>query len=170
MSIKLEFIPLNIEQNRDLILKNRAYGFYSSFGSEDSFWESDGKGGERYLDWLVKQDQKKFFAFHVLSDQKIIGQLEIGVFKPDESWGYINYFYLNDENRGKGLASQLHDFVIEHFRHRGLSKAKLSVAPDNTPAYKFYEKHGWVDKGPREYLDRNGVALSHIIHIMELEF
>ncbi len=48
-----EFSPINLDLHSDLCIKFRAdYSFICSFGTDKPFWEDDGHGDTRYLDWL----------------------------------------------------------------------------------------------------------------------
>ena len=163
----IEFKIADLEKHGEIAVQFRADSFVTSFGTEEAFWEEDGKGGERYLQWLKEKSRGKFNVFHVWLDEQIIGQVEAGEFKYDPSWGYINLFYLIETHRGKGLANYLEEFATNYFQEMGLTRAKLSVSPSNKRAVRFYEKHGWMDMGPRPFKGRKEHELTHQVHFME---
>lgn len=148
---KLKFQPVYLPNTRELVIKFRADSFVVSFGNADRFYESDGKGDERYLQWLkdkISKDPNS--VVHVLDGDSIIGQIEMGRLRDDQSVGYVNLNYLIPEKRGLGFGAQLDEHTTSYFRSLGLKRARLSVSPTNRSAVRFYEKMGWVDLGPRE--------------------
>ena len=166
---ELEFKKINIDKHSDIAIRFRADAFVVSFGSEKSFWKNFGSDGQGYIDRLRQKDTEKFGAFHIWKDNDIIGQIELDLFKTDETWGYVTFYYLKKEFRGKGYSKNLDDFAIIFFKRLGIKRARLSVSPNNKRAIKFYEKNGWIDKGSffegkKLYLDGN------IIHLMEKVF
>ena len=169
-SENIEFKKINLDLHKDTAIKFRADTFMTSFGTDKGFWEDDGQGGERYIEWLNNKNPNKFGAYHIWKNDEIIGQMELALFKDDESWGYINLYYLRGDHQGKGLSKQLDDFATEFLKSLGVTKAKLSVSPTNLRTVKFYEKNGWVDKGPRTFEGRKGHAVTNLVHVMEKNF
>ena len=109
----MEFKKINLSLHKDVAVTFRADSYMMSFGTAQTFWEEDGKGGERYIEWLQSrmQNPQKFGAFHIWRGEEIIGQMELALFKDDESWGYVNLYYLREDWRGKGLSKKLDDFA-----------------------------------------------------------
>lgn len=54
------------------------------------------------------------------------------------------------EQRRKGLASFLLDFLHRFLKERGFKKIRLEVAYNNHPAISLYQKHGYEWKGIRK--------------------
>jgi RimJ/RimL family protein N-acetyltransferase len=50
---------------------------------------------------------------------------------------------------GTGLASEVHDEVLNRMSAAGVSRARLHVFEENRRARRFYEKHGWRATGQR---------------------
>ena len=165
---ELDFKKINLDKHSEVAIKFRAESYSASFGTDKGFWEKDGLGGKKYIDWLKNQDSKKFGAFHVWLKDEIIGQMELGLFKDDKSWGYVNLYYLKNEFHGKGYSKYLDDFAVNFLKSLGVKKAKLSVSPSNIRALRFYEKNGWKDKGPRTFEGRKGHTF--FLHLMEKIF
>jgi ribosomal protein S18 acetylase RimI-like enzyme len=124
--------------------------FVVSFGEAKRFHEEDGKGSDRYLEWLkAKIIKDPESVVHVWEDNKIVGQIEMGRMKEDPSFGYVSRYYLIPEKRGQGFGALLDQHAMGYFKKLGLSKVRLSVSPSNAVAISFYKKMGWVDMGPR---------------------
>lgn len=167
--MELEFRPINFQKDKDIAIAFRADSFFASFGDDLAFWGNDRKGDQRYIDWLLQKDRKKFGAFHIWLGNEIIGQMELALFNEDESWGYINLYYLKPEYRGKGYSQYLDDFAVNFLSNLGVKKAKLSVSPTNSRALNFYKKNGWIDRGPREFKGRVEEN-KNVVHFMEKYF
>jgi ribosomal protein S18 acetylase RimI-like enzyme len=147
----LEFQPIDLERHQDLCVRFRADSFVCSFGSNARFYEEDGNGAERYLQWLKQRIAEiPNSCVHVWQAEQIVGQLEMRRWQRDSSVGYVNLFYLIPEFRGQGLGRQLDRYAANFFRQLGCRSARLSVSPTNPAAIEFYLKQGWKDLGRRE--------------------
>ena len=146
----IEFRPVDISVHRNTCIEFRADSFVASFGNAEKFYEADGKGAERYIDWLkTKIDKDPASVVHVWEGDKIIGQIEMGRLRDDQTCGYVNLYYLIPEKRGHGLGTLLDQHSMSYFKNHGLEKVRLSVSPTNGRALAYYKKMGWVDLGPR---------------------
>lgn len=140
----------------------------SSFGHEKDFWGEDGRGDERYVQWLQdKMATGELQAVHVWNEQTIIGQLEFGLKAKTTDTGYVNLYYLATEFRGKGYAAELDKYVMQYFKLKGYRLAQLSVSPTNARALNFYLKLGWLDKGPRFTVNDLAERGGSQVHLME---
>jgi RimJ/RimL family protein N-acetyltransferase len=52
---------------------------------------------------------------------------------------------------GSGLATELHDAVLDRMRADGVTVARLWVLEENHRGRRFYEKLGWADSGARSH-------------------
>jgi GNAT superfamily N-acetyltransferase len=131
--------PSAIEFRRD--------SYICSFGNDQIFVEENGADGSAYLDWLAARIQQ-FPEGHVHAWQgdAIVGQIEMII---GSRGGYINLFYLRPESRGQGLGGELHAYAVALLRRYRVTVAGLSVSPTNEPAVRYYQRHGWLDRGPR---------------------
>jgi ribosomal protein S18 acetylase RimI-like enzyme len=146
----ITFKPINLDIHKDLCIKFREDSFVVSFGNADRFYETDGKGADRYIKFLMAKIEKDpATAVHVYEDNQIIGQMELGRLRNDQTTGYVNLYYLIPEKRGKGLGLQLDQYAMNYFKNIGLRKVRLSVSPTNNQALSYYKKMGWIDLGPR---------------------
>jgi ribosomal protein S18 acetylase RimI-like enzyme len=153
------FLPIDLARHFDLCLQFLSDAFVCSYGNAD---ELERMGGpDAYRNGL--RDSLATFpagAVHVWNANAIVGQVEMRL-RADLGVGVVNLFYLLPHERGRGLGSALQTYAVDVFRRHGFSKARLSVAPTNTRAMRYYAKHGWRDLGPRP--DRL------YVHAMELD-
>lgn len=162
----LTFLPINLDLHSDLCIKFRADSFVASFGTDHPFFEEDGLGDTRYLDWLRSRNPNRYGIFHIWLNEKIIGQLELGESKSSGDDGYIHLYYLIPECRGKGFSVELDQFAMNFLRSLGFKKARLSVSPTNLRAVTFYKKNGWIDLGARDEPELQTI-IKFPLHYME---
>lgn len=175
--IRLTFAPIDLERHADLCVRFRADSFLVSFGSDKRAYQAhaaspttvypDGRGGERYVAWLTQRiSDLPGSCVHVWHADAIVGQIEMGRFRADDSVGYVNLFYLIPAYRGRGLGEQLEQYAEAFLRGAGHQRARLSVSATNRQAIAFYLKHNWQDLGPRadhpdsHYMEKQLTALS----------
>ena len=84
----------------------------------------------------------------LLSGDKVVGMIDMD---PDrgrrEGFGWISFFYLLPEYRGKGWAAQLLGHALWFSELHGRKSVRLHVAEDNTHARGFYEHFGFQKIG-----------------------
>lgn len=159
----LQFLPVDLASSREICIEYRIDSYFTSFGSRDQFYAENGANGEKYIAWLSeKLSQKPWSVVHAWEGHEIIGQLELGRYKPDPAIGYVNLYYLAPHKRGQKLSRYLEDYVTAYMIEDGHHKARLSVSPTNRPALGFYKKMGWKDLGPRPGHPQ--------VHFMEKDF
>src|SRR5579883_2311422 len=146
----LEFKPIDLEKHADLCIAFTQDTHRLTEGPKAVF---EGAVGyiERMREKLAADPMSCLFAW---LKGEVVGQVNLGVFGPDPSIGYINVFYVTPERRGTGIASEMERYACARLRAAGFSEARLSVAWANKRAVRFYEKHGWSDLGERQ--DRPG--------------
>ena len=145
----LLFAPIDLDSAAELTVQIRADSFVCSFGSDERFYEPDGKGHERYLVWLAKQiEEMPGSCVHAWHDGAIVGQMEIGRFRGDPDVGYVYLYYLLPPFRNRGFGAHLDRYVTRYLKQQGFRSARLNVSPTNQQAMRFYLKHGWNDLGP----------------------
>lgn len=70
---QLDFRLIDFDNNEDLAIRFREESFVVSFGDASAFHETDGRGPERYLEWLkAKHSRDPKSVLHIGSDDKII--------------------------------------------------------------------------------------------------
>ena len=75
---------------------------------------------------------------------KPIGILELNMeLDADKGAGWIAFYYIDREYRGKGLAVQLLGQATSIFRKLGRKTLRLRVAQTNKRAINFYKKYGF---------------------------
>lgn len=67
--------------------------------------------------------------------------------------GYISDVYVDESERGKGLASELVRRMLDFFREKGVKAVQITVAVRNEKAQKFWGKLGFADFTNRMWLD-----------------
>ncbi|WP_409477113.1 GNAT family N-acetyltransferase [Pseudobdellovibrio sp. HCB154] len=148
--MNFEIKPINLAQTKETCIKFREDSYVVSFGDAKRFYEADGKGADRYIEWLhSKLEKDPGLAVHCFLDGELIGQIELGYLKTDSTCGYVNLFYLIPSVRGKGLGAHLDIYAIDYFKAKNIKRVMLSVSPTNTSAIAFYKKRGWIELGPR---------------------
>ena len=84
----------------------------------------------------------------LLSGDRVVGMIDMD---PDrgkrEGFGWISFFYLLPEYRGKGWAAQLLGHALWFSELHGRKSVRLHVAEDNTHARGFYEHFGFQKIG-----------------------
>lgn len=147
--MNLEFLPIDLSHHTAVCIQFAEDMQVYNFGSAAQFHGSDGKGAERYIERLRAQlSADPESGLHVWQDSEIVGQLILGRFI-DLSIGYISVFYVIPAERGRQVANVMEAYAADWFRKRGFASARLSVAPTNVRAMRFYRRHGWEDLGAR---------------------
>lgn len=144
---QLQFHTIDVGRHFAEAVAFRRDSYVCSFGNDAIFIAENGADGSGYLHWLAGRVQQ-FPEGHVHAWQgdAIVGQLEMII---GSRGGYINLFYLRPESRGRGLGDELHDYALALLRSHGVGLAGLSVSPTNGRAVRYYQRHGWEDRGPR---------------------
>lgn len=62
--------------------------------------------------------------------------------------GHVSHYYLSPAARGYGLGNLLNEHALAVLARRGMTSARLHVAPSNATAIRFYAKVGWEEVGP----------------------
>ena len=98
----------------------------------------------------------------VIADDEVVDYLErfgrgwVVVDERDEVLGFaigdardgnIWALFVDPEHEGRGHGRRLHDEMVAWLFSRGLRRLWLGTEPD-TRAERFYERAGWVNKGP----------------------
>ncbi|HEX5324643.1 MAG TPA: GNAT family N-acetyltransferase [Capsulimonadaceae bacterium] len=147
----LEYKPIDLEKHADLCVEFAQEMHRLTFGCDASNYDTD-PYIERIRQKIASDPTSCLFAWMA---GEVVGQLNLGVFAPDPSIGYVNVFYVVPKWRGKGVAGEIERYACDRLRSAGFAEAQLSVAWANQRAVRFYEKHGWSDAGERE--DRPGI-------------
>ena len=145
----LTFLPI---QPKDIPLAYHFLrdGFRISFGNDPLAWPNN--LGQMTEESYRKIIEKKLaihpdINVHVWENETVIGQIEMSVKKDDPKVGYVNFYYLIPEKRGKGFSSLLDEYATEKLKAIGCSRIELTVEPSNQRAIAFYKKQGWREKG-----------------------
>jgi ribosomal protein S18 acetylase RimI-like enzyme len=106
------------------------------------------KSGEDYIrDAITGRDSCVFVA---VDDSVIVGYVEGGIFKPEEyrkipKMVRLEFFYVLEEFRGKGIGDKLYEAFVEWAKEKGAKSMSVEVTTSNSGAMKFYKKNGFGD-------------------------
>ncbi|MBO0961411.1 GNAT family N-acetyltransferase [Neobacillus sp. MM2021_6] len=130
---------MNVEDDKEIMIKYRKDAFAVSFGSEDGFGDE--------TNYLQRMSEKvvKFPDGHVIVelDGIPIGQMELHIQEFEgTSIGYVNLYYLIPEYRNKGLGMEFIHYAEDFFKQANVSEYHLRVSPTNLPAIRLYTKAG----------------------------
>ncbi len=129
-----------------------------NFRPEDADWICDFKKETSKTDFPGCTFDRKLFKKLILhnsskfpecvkiaeDDGKIVGCIWFKVIQSVMgTFGRIEYVYVDEQVRGKGLGKMLVDEAEDHFKKHGIDKIKLSVTVANDPALSFYRKLGY---------------------------
>lgn len=141
----LTFRTVDPERDRELSQGFERDAFMASFGHLDHMTESE-LFIVAWLEGLIEKDPASC-VYACLGDE-VVGELRMTIQNHGRD-GYLFFIYVTPEHRGTFVSSALHDYALNFFRKHGVANARLSVSPTNARANAFYDKHGWVDLGPR---------------------
>jgi ribosomal protein S18 acetylase RimI-like enzyme len=137
----LNFRTIDIENDKDMIIKFRKDSYIVSFGSEEGF------GDEMAYINRIKERVNKFPHGQIIieEDEEPIGQMELQIREYNGiEIGYVNLFYLIAEYRSKGLGKELIRYAERFFRQYNVSEYHLRVSPTNQRAIRLYNNSGLV--------------------------
>lgn len=84
---------------------------------------------------------KTFICYGLLKDKQFIGHCSY--MKDKGCTYYLNAISIHRDQRRRGIASSVFNKVKQEIVDKGGKVIFLTVAPQNAPAVKFYEKHGF---------------------------
>lgn len=141
----MQFEKINLEHDRETVIKFRKDSFQVSFGNTAGFGDE-----VAYLNWLAEKIAIFPEGFVLVKKSgKDIGQLELTIREYEgRKIGYVNLYYLISNERGSGKGKKLHHYAVDFFEKNGVNEYHLRVAPENHAAIKFYKKIGMEEIGP----------------------
>lgn len=143
MTHTLTFKPLDVDANRGFLLAAHRETSRLTFGAALTDEEI-----EREL------DRERNTSVGAYLDGALVGLCDVERRGKDgEYYGWVHFFYLTPELRGRGLGVQLVEHAVRFCREQGLGKLYLRVGRQNGGAYRFYERNGF-ERAPE--LDRSG--------------
>ncbi len=102
---------------------------------------------QKYFSESTKPNPSRYI-FKAVIDNKIVGMCELGNVDRKNETGSLCRIFVDKKSRGGGIAnimiSKLLDFA---FTELNLNRIELNVYTYNTPAYKCYEKLGFLREG-----------------------
>jgi len=147
---RVSFRPVELPRDAERCIAFRKDSYMVSFGTDEAFYRDNGPNGERYLDFLSQRIAlDPNYVVFALEHDNLIGQIELGPYRADDTIGYVNLYYVVPEARRRGIGKQLDAYATSYLKSKGFAKARLSVSPTNVAAMTFYSRSGWRDLGPR---------------------
>eukprot|EP00927_Polykrikos_kofoidii_P073185 TRINITY_DN69256_c0_g1_i1.p1 TRINITY_DN69256_c0_g1~~TRINITY_DN69256_c0_g1_i1.p1 ORF type:complete len:226 (-),score=28.14 TRINITY_DN69256_c0_g1_i1:135-812(-) len=154
--------PLRREELNTELMKEIGSLYHDGFGGKRCclcFHDSESSTQENSKNAYTKFPTSKLEACAVArdADGHAIGLAQLGfkdtpgdwempsflVSKPKQGTGHLERIVVGAKARGKGVGTQLLDWVDNKCRDRGCERVKLEVVSGN-PAKKLYERHGYV--------------------------
>lgn len=77
----------------------------------------------------------------------------------DEETGEITRLYTHPRGQGRGAGRRLLDCALDALRAAGCREAWLNTEERNVAARRFYERQGWVERGPPRVRHWHGARL-----------
>lgn len=107
--------------------------------------EKDPNTNQAYdLELFSKNNGTYFKQYLAIENKEIVGVI---VFSSRLYSAEINYIYVKETMRGKGVAKQLTTYVEEKARKVRCEGITVNTAEDNLQARKFYKKMGYKQNG-----------------------
>lgn len=92
-------------------------------------------------------------------DGKLVGYVKLGPphlpFEPRGEAAELRQLYVLEEMKGRGVAHELMQWVIDRARAKRADHLYLSVFTDNHRARRFYEKYGFEPEGTYAFMVGN---------------
>ncbi len=143
-SSSIEFKCADLKTNMPSCIEFRRDSFQINYGAEKSFDSEMGAEGDDYASGLLDfQAQYPYGVIHVWREDTIVGQIEFHTEALFTDKAFIPMFYLIPSERGSGIGSMMHDYLIQTLRDKGCNGARIPVSSTNDRGVAFYKKHGW---------------------------
>ena len=143
-SSSIEFKHADLKQDMASCIEFRRDSFQINYGAEKSFDSEMGAAGEGYAACLHRfQEKFPYGVIHVWRDAQIVGQIEFNIEELFTDKAFIPMFYLIPSQRGSGIGSMMHDYLVQVLRDNGCNGARIPVSSSNNRGVAFYKKHGW---------------------------
>jgi ribosomal protein S18 acetylase RimI-like enzyme len=143
--LKFEFKPINLEKDTPIILE------FLKDAKELGGDKLDEKDSQAYIK-AIQNRQKRDPNFCVLlyENSKPIGLVDAYPMEKYPDIGFVCFYYLISEFRGKGHGRILENHSMMIFKKYKCTKAYLDVSKKNINAIKFYKKNGWIINSEKE--------------------
>lgn len=90
----------------------------------------------------AQKEDASFKNFNFYVNEEIVGGFSLRV---EDNCGWIEGFYILEDQRGKGLSKVMMNYIHNYFREKGLSKSKLEVWELNRRAFNLYKTFGYQE-------------------------
>jgi len=101
-----------------------------------------------FLEGLSKEDENQVLAYEI--NGRIVGFLMFmkqakSMLRLKRSRAMITDLYVEEEHRGRGIASKLLERCLQYLKSLGVEEVRVNVLVDNAPAISLYRKTGFID-------------------------
>lgn len=137
------FRELDIKKESRLYSEARKEAWISVYGSLDGF---DSRG---FLNEARDECRLDPRALQVaMVEDEPVGILQLATLRyAGERVGYVPFLYVKEEFQRQGIGVQLIGQAVSLYRAMGRRCLRLSCAPDNLPAQRFYKHYGFYSIG-----------------------
>ena len=113
----IQFKRADLKQDMLSCIEFRRDSFQINYGAEKSFDKEMGASGEDYATGLLDfQEKFPYGVIHIWRDDDIVGQIEFYIEALFTDKAFIPMFYLIPSERGSGIGSMMHDYLIQVLR------------------------------------------------------
>ena len=125
--------------------------------------QSDYMGYATFNDSYIKDKMKKnnFFFIALIKDadasEKIVGCIRASIV--DIDLAEIRTLCVDEDHRGKGMASQLLDAALDFLKKKKMRKIVARSKADNATAIKIFQKAGFEQEGHFKEHYRKGIDI-----------
>lgn len=142
----LRIISMNLPEDGELYKQSYADSWQSAHGNLTGFDAS-----VYYKNALrVSAEEPMALMKLLINGVDFAGIIELDTGRAVSQIGWISFFYLIPELRGRGYAPQLLGHAVSFFRKAGCNRLQLNVAVTNLRAIRFYERSGFRQIGTKE--------------------
>jgi ribosomal protein S18 acetylase RimI-like enzyme len=109
--------------------------------------EEGGASAERMARYLAgehhpQQAMRSRVIYVTCEGEALVGYIAGHLTRRYDCDGELQWIYVIPERRGSGVASELLHRLAAWFAEQNASRICVNVSPDNTPARRFYKRHG----------------------------
>ncbi|MDR2360594.1 MAG: GNAT family N-acetyltransferase [Oscillospiraceae bacterium] len=138
----MQFIPLIPEDYREFFDAAHRETSRLTYGTVLSDTQLEGE----YARSLKYAKTDPHLSVIALLDGKPVGICQLEVREYGEKYGWVHFYYIAPEERGKGYGKQLVEYSAKYFRKLGLAQMFLKVGIPNVNAEMFYKRVGFMRK------------------------
>lgn len=117
------------------------------------YWQNWHEPEQMHIKWIQNGFNKGQFFFAIDDQDAVIGMYRLQ-FQDEIFWGkqqvqagYIHSFTTKRDHKGQSIGSRMMQMIEETLKDKGILLLRLLCSPAITGLCKYYENHGFVEKG-----------------------